>query len=80
MALQGAERLTRNIPSAWFAAGASKSAEPLHTFLQGLARHVDSERGSAASKELAQSLQQPLRKVGGEQTAQGLASAFKLQG
>ena len=80
VALQRAERLTRIIPSTWFATGASKSAEPLHSFLQGLARHVESDKSSAANKKLAQRLQQPLRKVGGEQTAQRLAAAFKLQG
>ena len=79
MALQRAERLTRHIPSVWFAAGPSKSAEPLHAFLQGLTRHVESDKSSAANKKLAQSLQPLLRKVGGQQTAQRLAAAFKLQ-
>ena len=80
MALRRAERLTRNIPRDWFAAGDSKSAEPLHSFLQGLARHIESNKGVAANKKLALSLQQPLRKIGGVQTAQRLAAAFQLQG
>ena len=50
VALQRAERLTRNIPSAWFAAGASKSAEPLHAFLQGLARHAESEKAALPAR------------------------------
>lgn len=78
MALRRAERLTRNIPSDWFAAGSSKSAEPLHSFLQGLARHVESDKGVPENKRLALSLQQPLRKIGGVQTAQRLATAFQL--
>ena len=80
VALQRTECITRIIPGAWFAAGATKSAEALLSFLQGLARHVEADKSSVANKKLAQSLQQPLRKVGGQQTAGHLAAAFKLQG
>ncbi len=79
VALQRVERVTQIIPAAWFAAGATKSSEPLLSFLQGLARHVEADKASAASKKHAQALQPPLRMLGGEQTAQRLAHAFKLR-
>lgn len=77
VALQRVERVTRTIPAAWFAARATKSTEPLLSLLQGLARHVEADKASAANRKHAQALQQPLRKLGGEQTAQRLAAAFK---
>lgn len=80
MALQRIERLTSILPGAWFAAGAAKGAEPLLSVLQGLARHLESDNSSAVNKKHAQVLQSCLSKLGGQQTAQRLAAAFKLLG
>ncbi|CAK0740516.1 hypothetical protein CVIRNUC_001256 [Coccomyxa viridis] len=79
VALQRAERLVSTLPSAWFAGGSQKRAEPLLSFLQSLARHVEADKNSAANKQHAQGLQHVLKKLGDAKTAQRLAAAFKLQ-
>ena len=79
VALQRAERLVSTLPSTWFAGGSPKSAEPLLSFLQSLARHAEADKSSAANKQHAQGLQHVLKKLGDAKTAQRLAAAFKLQ-
>ena len=78
VALLRAERLVSTLPSAWFAGGSQKRAEPLLSFLQSLARHVEADKSSAANKQHAQGLQHVLKKLGDAKTAQRLAAAFKL--
>ncbi|CAL8463414.1 g2948 [Coccomyxa elongata] len=77
VALDRAERVAAALPAPWFEAGPLKSASPLMEFLNGLARHLESQRADKRNAPLAQRLAQTLAKLGDTGRADRLSAMFK---
>ncbi len=77
VALDRAERVAAALPAPWFDAGPLKSAAPLMEFLNGLARHLESQRADKRNGPLAQRLAQTLAKLGDTGRADRLSAMFK---